>query len=296
MRIWEWEWGFHGIPGRKSIRIEVFGIIPSWMNPRRERGFEGKPNSHLELEWESRLLDPPGSLWIPLDPGHGFFPAVREEIPVPPVRALLLLGPEPAPARPRQPRGHQARLSLQVPAPSRRSGAGKRGIGGVWGKKGGDEAAGGGGWDIWELGGIWGGFRGFCRCRFGVGFGDSRGRIPRKSRPVPPGCSRYCTEGKRTFSSRLILEKHIQVRHGIKVTDPAKSQEVVIARIGAGPAQVGIPWDSPAFPGISQDFPGISAVWGGTGGVSSRNSCWERPQFPRGCPTPAPSPSLYPNP
>ncbi|XP_051497235.1 zinc finger protein 687 [Apus apus] len=49
---------------------------------------------------------------------------------------------------------------------------------------------------------------------------------------------RYCTEGKRTFSSRLILEKHIQVRHGIKVTDQAKSQEVVIARIGAGPMQV----------------------------------------------------------
>ncbi|NXI86885.1 ZN687 protein, partial [Rhipidura dahli] len=49
---------------------------------------------------------------------------------------------------------------------------------------------------------------------------------------------RYCTEGKRTFSSRLILEKHIQVRHGIKVTDPTKSQEVVIARIGSGPAQV----------------------------------------------------------
>lgn len=48
---------------------------------------------------------------------------------------------------------------------------------------------------------------------------------------------RYCTEGKRTFSSRLILEKHIQVRHGIKVTDPAKSQEVVIARLGSGPAQ-----------------------------------------------------------
>ncbi|NXB46150.1 ZN687 protein, partial [Leucopsar rothschildi] len=45
---------------------------------------------------------------------------------------------------------------------------------------------------------------------------------------------RYCTEGKRTFSSRLILEKHIQVRHGIKGSDPARSQEVVIAR---GPAQ-----------------------------------------------------------
>ncbi|XP_027563665.1 zinc finger protein 687-like, partial [Neopelma chrysocephalum] len=49
---------------------------------------------------------------------------------------------------------------------------------------------------------------------------------------------RYCTEGKRTFSSRLILEKHIQVRHGIKVTDQMKSQEVVIARIGSGPAQL----------------------------------------------------------
>lgn len=52
---------------------------------------------------------------------------------------------------------------------------------------------------------------------------------------------RYCTEGKRTFSSRLILEKHIQVRHGIKVTDQAKSQEVVIARIGTGTMQVRAP-------------------------------------------------------
>ncbi|XP_077111816.1 zinc finger protein 687 [Ranitomeya variabilis] len=41
---------------------------------------------------------------------------------------------------------------------------------------------------------------------------------------------RYCTEGKRTFSSRLILEKHIQVRHGIKVTDQARSQEVLVPR------------------------------------------------------------------
>uniref|UniRef100_A0A8C9LG27 Zinc finger protein 687 n=1 Tax=Pavo cristatus TaxID=9049 RepID=A0A8C9LG27_PAVCR len=49
---------------------------------------------------------------------------------------------------------------------------------------------------------------------------------------------RFCTEGKRTFSSRLILEKHIQVRHGIKVTDQTKSQEVIIARIGAGAVQV----------------------------------------------------------
>lgn len=28
---------------------------------------------------------------------------------------------------------------------------------------------------------------------------------------------RYCTEGKRTFSSRLILEKHVQVRHGLQL-------------------------------------------------------------------------------
>lgn len=50
---------------------------------------------------------------------------------------------------------------------------------------------------------------------------------------------RYCTEGKRTFSSRLILEKHIQVRHGIKVTDENRSQEVLITRLGARNSQVG---------------------------------------------------------
>ncbi|XP_015265575.1 PREDICTED: zinc finger protein 687 [Gekko japonicus] len=48
---------------------------------------------------------------------------------------------------------------------------------------------------------------------------------------------RYCTEGKRTFSSRLILEKHIQVRHGIKVTDETRSQEVLITRLGARNSQ-----------------------------------------------------------
>ncbi|XP_054854573.1 zinc finger protein 687 isoform X2 [Eublepharis macularius] len=48
---------------------------------------------------------------------------------------------------------------------------------------------------------------------------------------------RYCTEGKRTFSSRLILEKHIQVRHGIKVTDETRSQEVLITRLGCRNSQ-----------------------------------------------------------
>nr|XP_033780534.1 zinc finger protein 687 [Geotrypetes seraphini] len=43
---------------------------------------------------------------------------------------------------------------------------------------------------------------------------------------------KYCTEGKRTFSSRLILEKHIQVRHGIKGPDQAKSEEVLVTRNG----------------------------------------------------------------
>ncbi|XP_025027118.1 zinc finger protein 687 isoform X1 [Python bivittatus] len=49
---------------------------------------------------------------------------------------------------------------------------------------------------------------------------------------------RYCTEGKRTFSSRLILEKHIQVRHGIKVTDANRSQEVLATRLGSRNSQV----------------------------------------------------------
>lgn len=92
--------------------------------------------------------------------------------------------------------------------------------------------------------------------RLGLEFGNSGGGIPGKR-----GCSagRYCTEGKRTFSSRLILEKHIQVRHGIKVTDPARSQEVVIARGPPGPAQVGLS-PVPAFPG---NFGGLGQDWGG---------------------------------
>ncbi|XP_035384867.1 zinc finger protein 687b [Electrophorus electricus] len=34
----------------------------------------------------------------------------------------------------------------------------------------------------------------------------------------------YCSEGKRTFSSRLILEKHIRVRHGIRARQPIDRQ------------------------------------------------------------------------
>ncbi|XP_068946124.1 zinc finger protein 687 isoform X2 [Petaurus breviceps papuanus] len=43
---------------------------------------------------------------------------------------------------------------------------------------------------------------------------------------------RYCTEGKRTFSSRLILEKHIQVRHRLRLGAQAPSLAAGLARGG----------------------------------------------------------------
>ncbi|XP_036371495.1 zinc finger protein 687b [Megalops cyprinoides] len=43
----------------------------------------------------------------------------------------------------------------------------------------------------------------------------------------------YCTEGKRNFSSRLILEKHVRVRHGVHPRDLGARQ----ARDGQNPAQ-----------------------------------------------------------
>lgn len=104
-----------------------------------------------------------------------------------------------------------------------------------------------------------------------------------------PAPHRFCTEGKRTFSSRLILEKHIQVRHGIKVTDQTKSQEVIIARIGAGAVQVrlrlGVGAESgprrepslcwfapPTSCGVGEALYGICSM---SGSASSR---WEQPQ------------------
>nr|ACA57932.1 zinc finger protein 687 (predicted) [Plecturocebus moloch] len=41
---------------------------------------------------------------------------------------------------------------------------------------------------------------------------------------------RYCTEGKRTFSSRLILEKHVQVRHGLPPGAQSPGQGSTLAR------------------------------------------------------------------
>ncbi|MBN3292747.1 ZN687 protein, partial [Polypterus senegalus] len=43
----------------------------------------------------------------------------------------------------------------------------------------------------------------------------------------------YCTEGKRTFSSRLILEKHIRLRHGIKVWDQTQGEEASNSRVSS---------------------------------------------------------------
>ncbi|XP_006935180.2 zinc finger protein 687 [Felis catus] len=41
---------------------------------------------------------------------------------------------------------------------------------------------------------------------------------------------RYCTEGKRTFSSRLILEKHVQVRHGLPLGSQSPGRGSTLAR------------------------------------------------------------------
>lgn len=48
---------------------------------------------------------------------------------------------------------------------------------------------------------------------------------------------RYCTEGKRTFSSRLILEKHVQVRHGLPLGTQSSGRGGSLARGSGGRAQ-----------------------------------------------------------
>ncbi|GAB1287822.1 Zinc finger protein 687 [Apodemus speciosus] len=48
---------------------------------------------------------------------------------------------------------------------------------------------------------------------------------------------RYCTEGKRTFSSRLILEKHVQVRHGLPLGTQSSGRGGSLARGSGGRTQ-----------------------------------------------------------
>ncbi|XP_009179199.1 zinc finger protein 687 isoform X3 [Papio anubis] len=48
---------------------------------------------------------------------------------------------------------------------------------------------------------------------------------------------RYCTEGKRTFSSRLILEKHVQVRHGLQLGAQSPGRGTTLARGSSARAQ-----------------------------------------------------------
>ncbi|XP_059232106.1 zinc finger protein 687 [Mustela nigripes] len=48
---------------------------------------------------------------------------------------------------------------------------------------------------------------------------------------------RYCTEGKRTFSSRLILEKHVQVRHGLPLGAQSPGRGSTLARGPSARAQ-----------------------------------------------------------
>ncbi|XP_076865775.1 zinc finger protein 687b [Brachyhypopomus gauderio] len=47
----------------------------------------------------------------------------------------------------------------------------------------------------------------------------------------------YCSEGKRTFSSRLILEKHIRVRHGIRARQPIDRQNTPNTRKRSAPGE-----------------------------------------------------------
>ncbi|XP_012585451.1 PREDICTED: zinc finger protein 687 [Condylura cristata] len=48
---------------------------------------------------------------------------------------------------------------------------------------------------------------------------------------------RYCTEGKRTFSSRLILEKHVQVRHGLPLGAQSPGRGVALTQGSGARAQ-----------------------------------------------------------
>ncbi|XP_054986339.1 zinc finger protein 687 [Sorex araneus] len=48
---------------------------------------------------------------------------------------------------------------------------------------------------------------------------------------------RYCTEGKRTFSSRLILEKHVQVRHGLPLGAQSPGRGMALTQGPAARAQ-----------------------------------------------------------
>ena len=57
--------------------------------------------------------------------------------------------------------------------------------------------------------------------------------------PCPLSPSRYCTEGKRTFSSRLILEKHVQVRHGLPLGDQSPGRGSIVVRGPGARGQVG---------------------------------------------------------
>jgi hypothetical protein len=59
--------------------------------------------------------------------------------------------------------------------------------------------------------------------------------------PAHSSPSRYCTEGKRTFSSRLILEKHVQVRHGLPLgTQSSPGRGNTLTRGSGARAQVGM--------------------------------------------------------
>ncbi|XP_058862243.1 zinc finger protein 687b [Acipenser ruthenus] len=88
----------------------------------------------------------------------------------------------------------------------------------------------------------------------------------------------YCTEGKRTFSSRLILEKHVRVRHGIRKWGPSSDSE--------GPARKR---RAPLERDSSSDTEG-GAAGGGGGGVRRRRMRVSTPTKIRKRKAPQPQP------
>lgn len=101
--------------------------------------------------------------------------------------------------------------------------------------------------------------------------------------PLPP---RYCTEGKRTFSSRLILEKHVQVRHGLPLgaQSPGRGSIVVRgpgarAQVGRGAHPAGLgpwEWELQGCRLASGSWVGCQGQWG-DGEAQSRHSILQGP-------------------
>ncbi|KAG9279368.1 zinc finger protein 687b-like [Astyanax mexicanus] len=91
---------------------------------------------------------------------------------------------------------------------------------------------------------------------------SSANSLRRHVRVVHEGTKRvfhcqYCSDGKRTFSSQLILDKHIRVRHGIRSRQPADRQNAPNTRKRSAPADG-------AGSSSEVDYEGEASAAGGT--------------------------------